>query len=43
MGLRERIAVYGGVLESGKSPTGGFRVSAVIPLHDAQYAVERQD
>jgi signal transduction histidine kinase len=32
MGLRERLAVYGGSLEAGRRPTGGFRVRAVIPL-----------
>ncbi|MGW5633769.1 sensor histidine kinase [Streptomyces sp. NPDC003832] len=30
-GLRERLAVYGGTLESGPRPAGGFRVRAVIP------------
>ncbi len=30
-GLRERLAVYGGTLETGTRPTGGFRVRAVIP------------
>jgi signal transduction histidine kinase len=36
IGLRERLAVYGGSLEAGRRPTGGFRVRAVIPLvHDA--------
>lgn len=32
IGLRERLAVYGGQLEAGRRPTGGFRVRAVIPL-----------
>ena len=32
IGLRERLAVYGGSLEAARRPTGGFRVSAVIPL-----------
>jgi signal transduction histidine kinase len=30
-GLRERLAVYGGTLQAGERPTGGFRVRAVIP------------
>ncbi|CCK28575.1 integral membrane sensor signal transduction histidine kinase [Streptomyces davaonensis JCM 4913] len=30
-GLRERLAVYGGTLETGTRPTGGFRVRATIP------------
>jgi signal transduction histidine kinase len=32
IGLRERLAVYGGTLEAGTRPTGGFRVRAVIPV-----------
>ncbi len=32
IGLRERLAVYGGSLEAARRPTGGFRVVAVIPL-----------
>jgi signal transduction histidine kinase len=32
IGLHERLAVYGGSLEAGRRPAGGFRVSAVIPL-----------
>jgi signal transduction histidine kinase len=32
IGLRERLAVYGGSLDAGRRPTGGFRVRAVIPL-----------
>jgi signal transduction histidine kinase len=32
IGLRERLAVYGGSLEAARRPTGGFRVRAVIPL-----------
>jgi hypothetical protein len=35
MGLRERLAVYGGSLDAGRRITGGYRVSAVIPVVDA--------
>jgi signal transduction histidine kinase len=34
IGLRERLAVYGGSLEAGKLPTGGYRVRAVIPMEE---------
>jgi signal transduction histidine kinase len=29
--MRERVAVYGGVLEAGPLPTGGWRVHARFP------------
>jgi signal transduction histidine kinase len=32
IGLRERLAVYGGSLEAGRRLTGGYRVRAMIPL-----------
>ncbi|WP_235031750.1 sensor histidine kinase [Actinacidiphila yanglinensis] len=32
MGLRERLAVYGGTLDAGRRLTGGYRVRAVIPV-----------
>jgi signal transduction histidine kinase len=32
IGMRERAAVHGGELTAGPSPTGGFRVSARLPL-----------
>ncbi|MFI9801392.1 sensor histidine kinase [Streptomyces sp. NPDC052302] len=32
LGLRERLAVYGGTLEAGPRPAGGFRVRAVLPV-----------
>ncbi|MEE6259750.1 sensor histidine kinase [Plantactinospora sonchi] len=32
IGLRERLAVYGGTLDAGPLPLGGFRVRAVIPV-----------
>jgi len=32
IGLRERLAVYGGTLNAGRRLTGGYRVEALIPL-----------
>ncbi|GGP61605.1 sensor histidine kinase [Saccharothrix coeruleofusca] len=32
LGLRERLAVYGGTLRAGPRPAGGYRVTALIPL-----------
>jgi signal transduction histidine kinase len=32
IGLRERLATYGGTLTTSRRPTGGFRVVAVTPL-----------
>ncbi len=32
IGMRERVAVYGGRLETGVRPGGGFRVHAVLPV-----------
>ena len=31
IGMRERAHLFGGSLEAGPSPTGGFRVRAVLP------------
>jgi signal transduction histidine kinase len=31
VGMRERAIVYGGTLEAGPDPAGGFRVSAILP------------
>ena len=35
IGMRERIALYGGELDAGPRPGGGWRVSARIPLEPA--------
>ncbi|GAA4259428.1 sensor histidine kinase [Dactylosporangium darangshiense] len=35
IGLRERIAVYGGTLDNGPLPAGGYQVLATIPLDRA--------
>jgi len=32
VGLRERLAVYGGTLQTGPRLSGGYRVTALIPL-----------
>jgi signal transduction histidine kinase len=32
IGMRERTALYGGRLETGPAPGGGFRVAAVLPI-----------
>ena len=32
VGMRERAALYGGTLDAGPGPAGGFRVSAVLPV-----------
>ncbi|MDX3226769.1 sensor histidine kinase [Streptomyces sp. ME19-01-6] len=34
IGLRERLAVYGGTLHTGQRPGGGYRVEATIPLEE---------
>jgi signal transduction histidine kinase len=40
VGLAERLRLYGGTLHAGRRPTGGFRVTARLPLDAA--LVERQ-
>jgi signal transduction histidine kinase len=34
VGMRERVALYGGRLETGARQEGGYRVHAVLPLED---------
>jgi signal transduction histidine kinase len=34
IGLRERLAVYGGTLQAGQRPTSGYRVRAMIPVNE---------
>ena len=35
VGLRERVTMFGGHLEAGPLPAGGFVVDAVMPLEGA--------
>ena len=35
-GMRERAALYGGSLEAGPLPGGGFRVAATLPVEEAR-------
>ncbi len=40
VGMRERVRLYGGRLDSGPLPDGGFRVHAVLPLAGSPTSVE---
>ena len=35
IGMRERVRVFGGTLEAGPEPDGGFRVHARLPVEAA--------
>jgi signal transduction histidine kinase len=40
-GMRERAAAFGGTLDAGPLPAGGWRVRAVLPLPDAPVPAPR--
>lgn len=40
LGMRERVAIYGGSLRTGPRPGGGFRVYAKIPVEGSQAGAE---
>ena len=42
-GMRERVALLGGSLSAGPTPTGGFVVSAVLPLSERACRWQRHE
>jgi signal transduction histidine kinase len=40
LGLRERVALYGGELTAGPQPGGGWLVKATMPAEPAQIPTE---
>jgi signal transduction histidine kinase len=36
VGMKERVALYGGALETGNRPDGGYSVHAILPLEAEQ-------
>ncbi|RFU42334.1 sensor histidine kinase, partial [Actinomadura logoneensis] len=36
VGMRERVAAFGGVLEAGPAPDGGWRIAAAFPLEEGR-------
>ncbi|HET8682901.1 MAG TPA: sensor histidine kinase [Micromonosporaceae bacterium] len=42
LGMRERVALYGGTLRTGPRPGGGFRVTATIPADQLDGAGDRR-
>jgi signal transduction histidine kinase len=34
LGMRERVSVFGGTLDAGPQPHGGFRVHASLPIRE---------
>jgi signal transduction histidine kinase len=41
LGMRERVAAYGGQVSAGPLPDGGFRVAARLPLDGDRLRVPR--
>ena len=35
-GMRERLALYGGDLQAGQQPGGGYQLAASLPLHEGR-------